>query len=124
MKHLLGIMLVGGLGVGALLLAGCSTTSQNQRADADAHAFHGGMMCPGCETVWVTEKKTHGPRQINRLHSTREMTCETCDTTAQSVLLSDGKVQLHNCPDCKVTPVKIEPSEKPTHFHPKKGRSG
>lgn len=123
MRRLLGIVLACGLVAGGLLLAGCASTGQ-AAADADTHAYMDGMMCPKCETVWVTERKTRGPRQINRLSYSRGMTCPECDAMARSQLLEDGKVQLHECPTCKVTPKPIKPAEHPKHFHPKKGIHG
>lgn len=114
MKTLLGIVLVGGLGAGMLFAAGCASDGNTAKADADTHAYTSGMMCPTCETVWVTERRSHGPRHINRLHSKREMTCPTCEATAQRVLLADGDVQLHDCPECKVTPKVIERDPRPS----------
>lgn len=123
MKRLLGIVVVGGLAMGALFLSGCASSSK-AATDADTHAYMDGMMCPKCETVWVAERKTTGPRQINRLSHSREMTCPDCDAMARSQLQDDGKVQLHECPTCKVTPKPIKPTEHPKHFHPKKGMHG
>lgn len=114
MKKLLGLVLVGGLGAGTLLAAGCASDGQTAKANTETHAYASGMMCPSCETVWVSERQSHGPRHINRLHSKREMTCPTCDETARRVLLEDGQVQLHECPECKVTPTVIKQDDRPT----------
>jgi len=113
MKRLLGIILVGGLGAGILFATGCASDGQTTKADVQTHAYSDGMMCPACETVWVTERTKHGPRNVNRLTTSREMTCPTCETTAQRVLLEDGTVQLHECPECKVTPMKIKLDPSP-----------
>lgn len=121
MKTLLGIVLVGGLGTSMAFATGCASNGQAASADAGTHAYSKGMMCPACETVWVTERTARRPRQISRLHTSREMTCPTCEATAQSVLLGDGTVQLHECPECKVTPKLIEksgePRSAPRHIH-------
>lgn len=123
MKGLLSIVLVGGLVTGALFLTGCASSGK-ATADTDTHAYMDGMMCPKCETVWVTERKSHGPRNVTRLSHSREMTCPDCDAMARSQLMEDGKVQLHDCPTCKVTPKPVKPAEHPKHFHPKKGIHG
>jgi Zn-finger nucleic acid-binding protein len=101
-----------------LLATGCASDGKTAKADIETHPPSSGMMCPTCETVWVTERQTHGPRHINRLHSKREMTCPTCEATAQRVLLADGDVQLHECPECKVTPKEIKLDPRPSSsFH-------
>lgn len=123
MKRLLGIVLIGGLGAGMLFATGCASDGQKAKADADTHAYVSGMMCPECETVWVTERSSHGgPHQITMFHSKAKMTCPTCDETADRVLLGDGKVQLHDCPHCKVTPQAIKSADRPNDFPFKGGR--
>ncbi|GAB4109045.1 MAG: hypothetical protein Kow00105_17350 [Phycisphaeraceae bacterium] len=79
-----------------------------------------GMMCPKCESVWVAQKKGSYTK-VTRLSYNKEMTCPDCDTMAESVLLEDGKTQLHNCPTCQTTPQPIQPVERHRHYIPKKG---
>ena len=69
------------------------------------------MMCPKCETVWVRESSTTGPKNITVWSSKSAMTCPECDAMARSQLLEDGKVMLHACPTCKVTPIRVDPSQ-------------
>lgn len=109
MKTLLGVIVAGGLLTTLAFVAGCSS---EQKADAgNTHAYVSGMMCPKCETVWVRERKAaYG--KVSRLAYNSEMTCPDCDAMAESKLLEDGKVQLHDCPNCKVTPVPIGPAER------------
>ena len=115
MRLLFVTVLAAGLGFGTLLLAGCNATGGSGSAGG-THNVISGMMCPGCETVWVRDSKV--PSKYNRMTSSKKMTCETCDTTAQAVLAKDGKVQLHNCPSCKVTPVLVD-HDRPKHDHRK-----
>ena len=68
-------------------------------------------MCPKCETVWVRERNRYGPRNVIRLGYSRETTCPDCDAMARSRLLEDGKVMLHECPTCKITPKPILSNE-------------
>lgn len=116
MKVLFATVLASSLGLGLLFAGGCSSTGQSASSDSQAHKDVQGMMCPGCETVWVRDSKA--PSKYNRMTSSKKMTCETCDKTAQAVLVEGGKVQLHNCPDCKVTPVLVD-KERPKHDHRK-----
>jgi hypothetical protein len=71
-------------------------------------AVTGGMYCPKCETVWVHQPVAQGTK-VARLQSEKKMQCPTCDSTAASYLTSDGKVQMHECPDCKATPMPLQP---------------
>lgn len=120
MRALLGVTLIVGLGAGLLFATGCASSGQAATDKQEAHPYVSGMMCPQCETVWVAERKARGPRQVTRLFSTREMTCPTCEETAQSVLLDNGQVQLHDCPTCKVTPTLVNPYKaSPKHLHEK-----
>lgn len=101
--------LVAGLAA-AMFVAGCATSRRIAAADEQTHAYIEGMMCPKCETVWVTERKRRGYRRtVTRLSYSREMTCRDCDVMAQSQLLEDGKVMLHECPTCKITPLPVKP---------------
>ena len=84
--------------------AGCATANRGQTPVASA-----GMMCPKCETVWVTKMVGQGTK-IQRLASERNMTCPECDEMAKSQLTGDGKVMLHECPTCKVTPQRVKPT--------------
>ena len=93
----------------ALVAAGCASGK-----DGTTPVAAGGMMCPKCETVWVTKRVGTGTK-VDRLVSERKMTCPDCDAMAQSQLTEDGKVMLHECPTCKVTPKAISPSQSPSH---------
>jgi len=119
MKPFLGIVLTGGLLAGLLVAAGCASTEPT--ADKQTHAYTEGMMCPNCETVWVTNRRSLGARDVTRLSYSRQMTCPDCDAMAQSQLLADGKVQLHDCPTCKVTPKPIKPADDSKPRRPVKG---
>jgi len=101
-------------------LAGCASDGQNAKTDAELHTYSEGMICPECETVWVTKRKQHGsPRIINRLSHERKMACPDCDEMARSQLLDDGKVMLHDCPMCKVTPKQIQAEDRPKRLSPR-----
>jgi Zn-finger nucleic acid-binding protein len=122
MKPLKSVIVIGGLLLTLLVfLPGCSSSQKSGTAEADTGM--NGMMCPKCETVWVAEKKGSYSK-VSRLAYRREMVCPDCNAMAESVLLEDGKVQLHDCPDCKVTPKPIKPIERPRHYIPKKGIQG
>jgi hypothetical protein len=84
--------------------AGCAT-GKAAASDADAR----GMLCPKCETVWVTRSVGQGTK-VQRLASERQMTCPECDATAKSQLSGDGTVTQHNCPTCKVALQPVQPS--------------
>ena len=90
--------------------AGCASKgSKNNNAAAGA-----AMMCPKCETVWVREASVWGPHHVTTWTSKANMTCPECDAMAKSQLMGDGKVMLHECPTCKVTPIRVDPA-KATH---------
>lgn len=90
--------------LGLFVLSGCASSSEADRTDALA----GGMYCPKCETVWVTKPVSQGTK-VATLQSERKMTCPTCDATAASQLKGDGTTMLHECPECKGTPVMVKP---------------
>lgn len=92
----------------AVVLSGCATS--NETADATDHM----IMCPKCETVWRIERKGHGSK-VRVTHFSRDMTCETCDKTAKAYF-EDGKLTLHNCPTCKVTPKVLKPRRPISHL--------
>lgn len=96
-----------------VVAAGCASDGK----DSSGTAVSGGMMCPKCETVWVKKSVGHGPK-IQRLAHERKMTCPDCDAMAKSQLTGDGKVMLHECPTCKVTPKPISLTSSPLS-HPK-----
>jgi phage FluMu protein Com len=98
----------------ALTLGGCASTD---KSDASADADQGtAMMCPKCETVWVTESKQLGAK--TRIYQSKaEMTCPTCDKMAKAYF-EDNKVVPHDCPDCKVTPTIVTPRERPVYKNP------
>lgn len=95
------------LGSSSLLL-GCQASGKS--AATTDHA----VMCPTCETVWVPEVTGQGTK-VMTLQSRAKMVCPTCDAMAKSHLTSDGKVVLHACPDCKVTPQRVSSVDRPTH---------
>lgn len=115
MRGLLGIVLAGGLAAAALFATGCTSTGKAATA-GETHAYADGMMCPKCETVWMADVTRQGTK-VKQLRHSREMTCPDCDAMAQSQLLEDGKVQLHACPTCKVTPKPITAVERRTLQH-------
>jgi hypothetical protein len=63
------------------------------------------LMCPKCETVWIMDTIGQGGRS-ERLASKRDMTCPSCEAMAASYM-KDGEKVLHDCPDCKVTPIAV-----------------
>ena len=91
---------------------GCASSYDGAPASA---AASDGMMCPKCETVWVARVVGQGTK-VQRLVSERNMTCPDCDQMAKSQLTGDGKVMLHECPTCKVTPQRVR---RTTISHPK-----
>jgi hypothetical protein len=92
--------------------AGCASANAGRSAPVSA-----GMMCPKCETVWVSQVVGQGTK-VQRMVSEREMTCPECDAMAVSQLTGDGKVILHDCPTCKVTPLLVtpKPAIAPSHL--------
>jgi uncharacterized C2H2 Zn-finger protein len=102
----------------SLLAGGCASK------DAPAHQGHGAhtmagdeMMCPKCETVWKQEIATNGGRSVTTMQGKSSMTCPECDAMAMSLLMGDGKVMLHECATCKVTPVMLKPGPDRTQSH-------
>ena len=89
-------------------LPGTGCASKGERPVTTPLAVTGGMYCPKCEMVWVTRPVGQGTK-VARMQSERKMKCPTCDATAASYLTTDGKVMLHECPECKVTPVVVKP---------------
>lgn len=103
----------GGLLAGVLLVAGCTSTGGTTTQSQQTHSAMQGMMCPKCETVWLYDRAAQPPRYVTTLTQSQVMMCPDCDAMAKSQLLGDGKVMLHECPTCKVTPVAVEPHEHP-----------
>ena len=93
----------------SLVAAGCA--SQRNDADADAHSH--GMMCPKCETVWMSKLEGQGTK-LQRLSSVKGMTCPDCDAMAKAYMEGD-KMVLHDCPTCKVKPVEVTRAAPGTH---------
>ena len=94
----------------ALVAAGCQANGKTSAATTD-HA----LMCAKCETVWVPKVRGQGSK-VTVFASSAKMTCPTCDSMAKSQLTGDGKVQLHDCPDCKVAPKPVfSGTWRPTH---------
>jgi hypothetical protein len=91
--------------LGALASA-CASKGNEQEGASASEA--GAMMCAKCETVWVREPKMIGPKNVTVYSSKASMSCPDCDAMAKSQLMEDGKVVLHACPMCKVTPVRVD----------------
>jgi hypothetical protein len=70
-------------------------------------------MCPKCETVWMQDATPSGPR-VTRFQVKPEMACPECEKMANSQLMGDGKVMLHECPTCKVTLKEVKPAIRPS----------
>ena len=104
------LMVIGGFAV-VIFIFGCAPTGRVAATDEQTHAYTEGMVCPKCETVWVTDRNRRGPRKITRLSYSREMTCPDCEKMARSQLLGDGEVILHECPTCKIAPWPIKTRE-------------
>ena len=100
----------------ALVTAGCAS-GRGGGDDGSGAVASGGVMCPKCETVWVSEMVDQGTK-IQRLAYDRKMICPECDAMATSQLTGDGKAMLHECPTCKVTPKRLSPAPI-TPSHPK-----
>lgn len=95
---------------GTMGAAGCASKGGKSGGEAKLAT---GMMCPKCETVWVAEQ-THVGTKVQVLQTKATMACPDCDAMAKSQLMGDGKVKLHDCPSCKVTPQPVTPA-KPRH---------
>ena len=98
----------------ALVAAGCASGKGGGGSGAVAS---GGVMCPKCEAVWVSNVVDQGTK-IQRLAYDRKTICPECDAMATNHLTGDGKVMLHECPTCKVTPRGLSPAPR-TPSHPK-----
>ncbi len=119
-KHLCSTLFVLVAGVAtAMFVTGCASSGQASATDDQSQAYSDGMMCPECETVWVANRNRFGARSVTRLSYEQKMTCPKCDEMAQSQLLEDGQVMLHECPMCKVTLKQIQPTARPKHFNPR-----
>jgi Zn finger protein HypA/HybF involved in hydrogenase expression len=94
-----------------LVVFGAGCAAHNGK-DPATHGNHG-MLCPTCETVWVSDTVGQGTK-VQRLVSEKRMTCPDCDRMAQAYMEGDKKV-LHNCPTCKVTPRPVKRGPAPTH---------
>lgn len=94
----------------ATVAAGCQASGKSSASAPLDHA----VMCSKCETVWVPEASGQGTK-VTVMRSTAKMTCPTCDATAKGHLTSGGKLVLHECPDCKVTPQRVSSVHRPTH---------
>lgn len=89
--------LVAGLAA-AMFVAGCASSRRIAAADEQTHAYTEGMMCPKCETVWVTERKRRGPRNVTRLSYSREMTCPDCPESFLSIDNMPGTTLMGSSP--------------------------
>ena len=94
--------------LGLFLAAGCASNGDGKRAETTQLGLTDGMYCPKCETVWVTRPGGPASKGMATMQSERKMKCPTCDSTAASHLMGDGKVMLHECPECKATPVMMK----------------
>ena len=92
-----------------LLFLGAGCASNADKPVTTPLAITGAMSCPKCETVWVHRPVGQGTK-VARLQSERKMQCPTCDAAAASYLTGDGKVMLHECPECKATPIMLQPT--------------
>ena len=99
----------------AALAVGCSSNGDGggDGGRRGGHASHG-MMCPKCETVWTAESTSTGTK-VQKLSTGKGMTCPDCDAMARSQLTADGKVMLHECDMCKVTPQALHSHPAPSH---------
>ncbi len=97
-----------------VVLPGCSSTNDSgSMAETEVMVPDHAFVCPTCETVWTTTPGRKGPRQLSRMNTFKKMTCPTCEEMASEQLLSDGDVQMHNCPSCKVTPMVMQADPSP-----------
>jgi len=94
------------------LLSAARCASQGSKNDESASR---GMMCPKCETVWVSKVEGQGTK-AQRLTSAKAMTCPDCDATAKAYL-EGGSLILHDCPSCKVKPIEVTAGAPRTHEH-------
>ena len=95
--------------------SGCSSSSPKHDADHGTGATtqpSAAVMCPSCETVWVREATSTGPKGAFVWQSKSKMVCPECDTMARAEL--DGKAALRECRTCKATPVRMDPAQ-PSH---------
>ena len=100
------LFVIAGSLVASVALAGCASSGSKPSSPT---ALAEGMICPTCETVWVTQVVDQGTK-TQRLSSTRQMSCPHCDATAEAYL-KEGKKVLHDCPDCKATLVPVKPAQ-------------
>ena len=96
-----------GMAMGWAALSGCASGGR-----PEGRASHA-LMCPTCQTVWMTELKDQGMK-TQRMVAKPGMICPDCDAMA-TAYLQDGKLVLHNCDRCKVTPSVLTSSSDPTH---------
>ena len=97
-----------------LFFVGCA--ANNKDVAPGLHADHG-VLCPTCETVWITDTVGQGTK-VQRLTTEKRMTCPDCNKMAQAYLEGDETV-LHDCPTCKVAPRPVIKGASP--MHPKGG---
>jgi Zn finger protein HypA/HybF involved in hydrogenase expression len=95
--------------------AGCAA---NKAEKPVTHAAHG-VLCPTCETVWITDTVGQGTK-VQRLVTEKRMTCPDCDRMAKAYLEGDRLV-LHDCPTCKATPRPVVKGAPPTHLKGSRG---
>lgn len=111
-----------GISLMAMGVAGCESSGGHKSGThtmPDGTTMSGtshAVMCPKCETVWTTYDAPGG--KPNRMARKGAMECPECDKMA-TAYMKDGEKVLHNCPDCKVTPVEIKKtSPNPKGGHP------
>ena len=112
LRYFRGFPVLLSLTLATILASGCHSNGGNSSATATADSGTG-MYCPKCETVWIRTPSRTG--RVNLWRSDKKMTCPDCDAMAKSRLMEDGKVMLHECPTCKVTPQAISPADHALH---------
>ena len=93
----------------ALFAAGCASHGNDGNVGPASH----GVMCPKCETVWMSNVEGQGTK-MQRFSSVKGMTCPDCDAMAKAYTDGD-KTVLHDCPTCKVTPIEVTSAAPRTH---------
>ena len=94
-----------------LFAAACASHEKGGNVGPESH----GVMCPKCETVWMSNVEGQGTK-MQRFSSAKGMTCPDCDAMAKSYM-DGGKMVLHDCPTCKVTPIEVTNPAAATHPH-------
>lgn len=99
-------MVLATLGVFAV---GCASHGNDERIGPESH----GVMCPKCETVWMSKVEGQGTK-MQRFSTVKGMACPACDAMAKAYMDGD-KTVLHDCPTCKVEPVEVTANAPVSH---------